>query len=124
PRDLEADRLIGADGLAERLALLGVLDAFVDAALRGTGGQRGDGDAALVQDGQEVRVTVPASAQQVLLRDPGVGEGQRVCVRSVPADLAVDRLDGETRCAAGHNDRRDLFFVVRASAGDRGDGDQ
>src|SRR5699024_10608311 len=49
--DFEAHRLVLADRLAEGRALLGVAHALVHAALRRTGGQRGDRDAALVQDG-------------------------------------------------------------------------
>ncbi len=68
---LNAIGLIGADRRTERLALLGVLHTFVDAALRGADRQRGDGDAALVEDAQEVGVAAAALTEQVLRRAPG-----------------------------------------------------
>ena len=49
-RDCERHRLVPGDGLAEGVALLRVLDALVDAALRETGCQRSNRDAALIQD--------------------------------------------------------------------------
>lgn len=48
-------------------------------------------------------------------------------VRGVPADLVIDRFHGESRCAAGHDDRRNLFLGIRSGSGgpgNRSDGDQ
>ena len=111
-------------GRAERLALLGVLHALVDAALGDAGGDGGDGDAALVQDRQEVGVAAAALAEQVLLRDADVGEGERVRVGGVPADLVVRRLGGEAGRRHGHQDRGDLLLAAAHRAGDGGGRDQ
>ena len=72
----ELDRLVLADGAAERLALPGVPDALVHAALRQPGGQRRDRYPALGQDPQELGVAAAPLAEQVLRGDPAAGKGQ------------------------------------------------
>ena len=106
-RDLELDRLVRADRAAERVPLLGVLHRLVHTALRQARGQRGDGDPALVQDPQELRVAAALLAQQVRRRDADVGEGQLARVRGVPADLGVRGGDREAGGAGRHDDRGD-----------------
>ena len=59
-------------GRAERLALVGVVDRLVHAALRQPGGQRGDRDPALVEDRQELRVAAAALPHQVAGGHPDV----------------------------------------------------
>ena len=76
-----------SDGATERLALLGVLDRLVDAALGGTDAQRGDGDAAFVEDAQEVRVAAAALTEQILFGDTNIGERERMGVGCVPTDF-------------------------------------
>ena len=102
--DLEGDRLEAGDRLAEGLAFAGVAGALVDAALCGADGQRGDGDTALVEYAQEIGVTPPALAQQVLRGHPDVIEAQRVGVRGVPADLVVRGFGGESVGGYRHQD--------------------
>src|SRR5699024_1187742 len=96
------------DRLAEGLTLLRILHGFVDAALGGTDGQGADGDAAFVEDAQEVRVAAAPFAQQIALGHLDVVEGQRVRVRGVPADLVICRFGGEAGGSGGDHDRRDL----------------
>ena len=67
-------------------------------------GQRGDGDAALVEHGEELRHPPTLLAEQVVGGDPAVVEGQAVGVRGVPAHLAVGRLDDQPVGAGGHED--------------------
>ena len=65
-------------------------------------GERGDGDPAVVEDGQELGEAPAALAEQVVRRHPAVGEREPVRVGRVPAHLAVRRLDGEARgCRRG-----------------------
>src|SRR5690606_3363939 len=54
-------------------------------------------------------VATPTLPQQILFRDAGIGEAQRMRVGGVPADLVVRGLDAEAGRAVGHDDRRDLF---------------
>ena len=103
--DLELDRLVVADRLAEGVALLRVLDRLVDAALGEADGQGGDGDPALVEDPQELGEAPAPLAEQVRRRHPAVVEGQLVGVRGGPADLGVGRRDGEARRTGRHDDR-------------------
>ena len=123
-RDLETDRLELRDRLPEGLSVPRVGDGIVDAALRRSHRHRGDRDASLVEDRQEVRVAAAALAEQVLLRDPRVREAQRVRVRGVPADLVVGLLGDETRGARRHDDRRDLLLSVLPLARHRRDRDE
>ena len=64
-----------------------------------------------------------ALAEQVVLGHPAAAEGQAVGVGDVPAELVVGRLDGETGCAGGDHDRRDLGTTLVVGAGARRDGD-
>ena len=123
PRDGERDGLVPADRLTECLAFPRVLDALVDASLRGAGGQRGDRDAALVEDAQEVGVAAAAFTEQILFRHPHVVEAQRMGIRGVPADLVVGGFRGESRRRHRDQDRGDLFLTI-ALAGHGRDGDQ
>ena len=84
-------------GSPKTVRFLRVVDGRLEAALRGAGRQRGDRDAALVEDVQEVREPAAALAEQVALGHPGVLEGERMRVGGVPADLVVGGLDGEAR---------------------------
>ena len=59
--------------------------------------ERGDRDAALVEDLEELREPAAPLAEQVGLRHPGVGEGEPVGVGRVPAHLPVGRLHLEAR---------------------------
>src|SRR5699024_9787114 len=117
--DLEGDALEVGDRLAEGLALLRVLHGFVDTALGGADGQGADGDAALVEDAQEVRVAASAFAEQVLFGHLHIVEGERVRVRGVPADLVIGRFGGEAGGAGRDHDRRNLGHLT---AGLRGPG--
>ena len=86
-------------------------------------GQGGDGDAAVVEDGQEVGEAPAPLAEEVLGGDPAVGEGQPVGVRGVPAHLPVGRLHLEARGAGRDDDGADLGLAgcrgsVRAVIGD------
>src|SRR5690606_17884548 len=110
--DLELDRLVRADRVAEGLAFARVPQALVDTALREPDAERGDRDPALVEDPQELRVTAATLTEQVLLGHPAVVERQLVSVRTVPADLRVLRCHGEPGCARGHQNRRDLLAAV------------
>ena len=65
------------DRLAERLALLGVLQRLVQRALRQADAHRRDADAADVQDVQELLEAVAARAEQVFLGDAAAVECQR-----------------------------------------------
>ena len=93
--DLELHHLVGADRLAERLPLVRVPQRLVHAALRQPDAEGGDGDAALVQDREELRVAPAALAEQVLGGDPAVGEGELTGVGGVPAHLGVLLRRGE-----------------------------
>ncbi|HWB71414.1 MAG TPA: hypothetical protein VG452_04285 [Egibacteraceae bacterium] len=68
-------------------ALAGVARALVDTALDEPGGQRGKGDAALVEDLLEVRQAAAAFAQLIGQRHAAAVEGQVAGVGGVPADL-------------------------------------
>ena len=79
-RNFEGNALIVANVVAERVAFLGIADGFIHTPLCGTGGQRCDGNAPLIQDGQEVRVAAAALTEQVFFGHTGVAECQRVGV--------------------------------------------
>ena len=96
------------------------VEARLDAADR----ERGDGDPAVVEGGEELRVAAAALAEQVGLGHPHVVEAQRVGVGGVPAELVVRRLGDEAGRAAGHDDREISAAAVVALPGAGGDGDQ
>ena len=75
--------------LAEDGALLRVVDRRLEASLRRAGRERGDRDAALVEDVEEVREPPAPLAEQVRLGHAHVLEGERMRVGGVPADLVV-----------------------------------
>ena len=72
--DLEGDALLAADRAAEGLPLAGVLDAQVEAGLDAADRERGDGDPAVVEGGEELREAAAALAEQVGLGDTDVVE--------------------------------------------------
>ena len=74
---------------AEHDALLRVAQRLLEAALGRTGGERGEGDASLVERLQEVGVPAPALAEQVGLGTRTSVSVQRMGVGGVPADLVV-----------------------------------
>ena len=122
---LEGHALVGADGAPEGIAVLGVLDAVVEAGLDHTHRQGRDGDAAVVEDGEEVGEAATSFAEEVVGGNPTVGEGQAVRVRRVPTHLPVGRLHLEAGGPGGDDDRADLGFARRARGiGAGGDGDQ
>ena len=59
------DGLKFADGFAESVALLGVLDRFVERALRQADGLRGDSDAAAVERAERDLEPLPFFAQAI-----------------------------------------------------------
>src|SRR5262245_6789954 len=65
-RELEADRLEGRDPLAELLSLLRVGGGEVVRALGETDSHRGDGDAAAVEDLEELPEALAARPEEVL----------------------------------------------------------
>ena len=79
--DLEGNRLVAGNRLAEAGALLRVLHGRVNTALRGTDRQCGNRDTTLIENAQEVCVAATALTQQVLFGNLDVVEGQRVGVR-------------------------------------------
>ena len=109
---------------AERLALPGVPDALVHAALGQPGGQRRDRHPALVQDLQELGVAPAALAEQVLGRHPAAGEGELAGIRGAPADLGVLRTGDKSGRPVRNDDRRDLLAAVLVAAGDGQHGHQ
>ena len=87
--------------------------------------QRRDRDASVVERREELGVAASALAQQVVGRDPGVGERQRVGVGDVPAELVVGRPRPRSPGVPdGSDDRRDLGAAVLAGAGARRDRDE
>src|SRR5580700_11571550 len=107
--DGELDRLVLVKTVAERLALAGVPDALVHAALGQAGGQRGDRHPARIEDLQELGVAPAALAEQVLRGDAAVREGQLARVGGEPSDLGVFLARHETGCSVRNNDRTDLL---------------
>src|SRR5438309_1735527 len=83
------------DGAAEGLALSRIGDRLVEAGLGQADGQSGDGDATVVEDGQEVPEALATLAEEVLGRDAAAVEDEAVGVRGVPSHFAVRRLDDE-----------------------------
>ena len=65
PGEHELDVLVRRERLAEHGALLRVVDRLLEASLRRAGRERGDRDAALVEDVQEVGEAAAALAEQV-----------------------------------------------------------
>ena len=122
--DLEGDTLLATDRATEGRALPGVLDAQIEACLDTPDGQRRDGDAPVVQDGEELGVAPSALPQQMISRNTDTLERQRMRVRDVPSELVVRRLDDEARRAGRDRDRADFGVTVLARAGARRHGDQ
>ena len=98
---------------------VGVGHRVVDAALDHADGERGDGDASVVEDLEELCEAAAALAEQVVLGHPALDERQAVRVGGVPAHLAVRRLHLEAGRARRHDDGGDL-----TRTGERGDGDE
>ena len=127
--DLEGQPLLAPDRDTEGLPLPGVLQAQVETGLDAADRERGDGDPAVVEGGEELRVAAAPVTEQVGLGDVHAVEGQRVRVGGVPAELVVGLLGGEAGGAAGHDDRRDLRPLLaggraRRDPGARGHRDQ
>src|SRR6266851_1633095 len=119
---LELDRLVGADLLAKGAALAGIAKALVEATLGEAHGQGADGDAAPVEDGQEVAVAGALLADEVFHRHPASLEDQLAGVGGAPAELAVLPPDTEAPRTVWHGDGADLLPAVGPS-GDGGDRD-
>ena len=94
--ELGLDRLVGADRLAERLALGGVGEAVIQAGLREAGGDGPDRDPPAVERRQRLGEAASAFAEQVILGDAAAVERELVRVSGVPSHLAVGRTHGET----------------------------
>src|SRR5699024_5103203 len=83
-----------------------------------------DRDSSLVEDPQELSVSLAPRPEQVPLGNPAVREGQFASVGGVPADLGVLRRDRESRGPGGHDDRGDLLAAVGTFTGHSGHSDQ
>ena len=94
--------------LAERAPLLGVGERLVERALREAEAHRRDADAADREHVQELREAVAARAEQALLGDAAVVEGQRPRVGGVPAHLAIRLALLVAGRAVGDEEVRDL----------------
>src|SRR3954453_5459925 len=70
----ELDALVGGERLAERLALLRVLDRLVDAVLRGAERRRGLADAVLVEEHLRDGEALALATEDRAVRDAHVGE--------------------------------------------------
>ena len=88
---LELHRLEAADGAAELLALLGVAETQLERALCHAEPQRGDADAAAIQDLEELLEAVAARAEQVFLSHPAAVERQLTGIGRSPAHLLERR---------------------------------
>ena len=89
-----------ADRLAEGLALVGVLDAGVEAGAGEPDRAGADGEAALVDAAHGDLEALALLADAVLDRDADVVEGELAGVASADAQLALDRAGRETLHAA------------------------
>src|SRR6476619_2291384 len=86
-RELESGRLEGRDLLAELLALLRVRSSEVVRALGEADAHRGDGDAAAVEDLEELPEALAAWSEKIPLRDRAVLERKLTGVGRAPAEL-------------------------------------
>src|SRR5262245_22566352 len=115
-RELEADRLEGRDLLSELLALLRIGDREVVRALGKADSHRRDGDAAAVEDLEELPEALAAPAEEVLLRHRAVLERELTRVGRAPAEFLHGRGDDVPRRAVLDHDVGDL--VLAGTGGD------
>ena len=85
------DQLVLADLLAERLALVGVLERRVEARLGEPDGAGGDGEPALVDRAHRDQEALALLADPVLDRHAHVVEVDQAGVAGPDAELAVER---------------------------------
>ena len=111
--ELELDGLEFADGFAELLALLGVLHRGIQRALRHAQRQRGDGDAAAVENFQAARETFAFWAEQIFTRNAAIGENDFGGVAGAHAQLVFFFAGAKTGHALFQDERAD---AVRAFA--------
>src|SRR5581483_4259829 len=105
------------DRLPELLALPGIRVRKVVTTLRKADAHRGDGDAAAVEDLQELLEAVAARAEQVAFRDARSLERQLARIRRAPAELLHRLRDDIPVGAVLDDDVRDL--AVTGDSGDR-----
>ena len=75
--EFELDRLKFGDRLSELLSLLGIMQSRFISALRHADAERGDADAAAVQNFQRVDEAAAGFAEQVVFRNSAVVENHR-----------------------------------------------
>jgi hypothetical protein len=105
---LELEHLVLADLVAERLPLVHVAQALVDAALGQPDRQGGDRDPPLVEDAQELGVAPATLAEQVRSGTRQSSKDSSLGVRRQPADLRVLLRHGEPRVPGRDDDGGDL----------------
>ena len=110
PGNGEGDVLVRSDRPAEHVACLRVADGLFEAALGRPGAPGRERDPPLIKRLHEVGEPASALAQQVGFRHSHIGEGQRMGVRGVPADLVVGGLDDEPRRPGWDDDGREFLF--------------
>ena len=115
--ELELHRLEVGDRPAELLPLLRVRDGEVEGALREADGHRGDGDAAAVEDLEELVEPLAASAEEVRLGHRAALERELPRVGCPPAHLLHRLRDDVAGGAVGDDDVRHL--AVAGEGGDR-----
>src|SRR5947207_8745752 len=119
--ELELDRLVLRDRLAEPPPLLGVSQRRVEARLRDPDRQRGDRDPPARQRVQELPVSPTPLTQQVGSGNRAIFEAQRVGVGGMPTQLSIRLEHVIARRPGRHHDRADLGPVLTRATGYRGD---
>ena len=85
--EFELDGLKFADGLAELFALLGVFHGGIEGALRHAQGERGDGDAAAIENLQAADEAFAFGAEKIFGGDAAIGENQFGSVAGAQAEF-------------------------------------
>jgi hypothetical protein len=123
-RQLELEHLILADLVAERLPLVDVAQALVDATLGQPHREGGDGDPPFVENAEELGVAPPHLAQQVRFGHPAIAKRQLSGVRRQPSHLRVLLGHREPRCPRRDDDGGDIRATTFTPSGHGGHGHQ
>ena len=118
-RQFFLDQAEFADGFAERLALLGVLDGVRQAVARAAHAGRAQLEASDVQNVEGDVVALAGFAQQVLHRHLAIGQNQRAGGRSANAELVLFLADRKARRVALDQEGGELLAIDLGEDGEQ-----
>src|SRR5207244_9791629 len=103
--ELELDRLVVGDRLAERGALLRVTERRLESRLGHADGGGGGAEAREGEGGGDRLVAAPGGAEDVARGEPGTGEGDCARVHAAKPERGEGLAEPDARCVAADEER-------------------